>query len=410
MVYYNSLIRTITLFICLLLTLIKSMKNYQFLIFFSIVLLVYSAINFYIYHRGMQALPVDSGFRSWFRWLFLSLSASYVVGRILERFYLSDFSNVLVWVGSFWLAIMFYFLLAVILIDLVRLSNYFIGYLPSSWLSQRAAGSVMISTIIIVLATVFAGYINAISPRIKSITLDVNKQANGLKELNIALASDIHMGTIIGPRRMAKLVASVNGLKPDIILLAGDIVDEDLAPVVRQNLGESLRRLQAPMGVYGITGNHEYIGGAENAVRYLQEHGIVMLRDSVVKIAGAFYVAGREDRDKPRFSGRNRLEVAELIQNIDKHLPVILMDHQPFNLQKAQSAGVDLQLSGHTHHGQIWPLNYLTQAIYEVSMGYLQKGNSHFYVSPGFGGWGPPVRIGNRPEIVSIKLRFLPAI
>ncbi len=386
------------------------MKNYQFLIFFSIVLLIYSSINFYIYTRGMQAIPADSGLKTWFRWIFITLAASYVLGRIIERIYLSVFSNFLVWVGSFWLAAMFYFLLAVILIDLIRLSNHFIHFLPNAWLTPKAVANLLGLTVIIVLGSVLAGYINAISPRIKNLTLDINKQANGLKELNIAMASDIHMGTIIGPRRMAKLVGSMNGLKPDIILFAGDIVDEDLAPVVRQNLGESLRQLRAPMGVYGITGNHEYIGGAEPAVKYLEDHGIKMLRDTVVNVAGAFNLAGRDDRDKPRFSGRPRREVADLLENTDKSLPLILLDHQPFDLQKAEAAGVDLQLSGHTHHGQIWPLNYITEAIYEVSMGYKQKGSSHFYVSPGFGGWGPPVRIGNRPEIVNIKLRFLPSV
>lgn len=196
-------------------------------------------------------------------------------------------------------------------------------------------------------------------------------------------------------------------MKPDIILLAGDIVDEDLAPVIDQNLGECLKQLYAPFGVYGITGNHEYIGGAEPAVKYLEENGITMLRDTVIQINNSFYLAGREDRDKNRFSGQKRLEVSELLQQVDKTLPIILLDHQPFALDKAAEAGVDLQLSGHTHHGQLWPLNYLTRAIYEVSMGYKKKGNAHFYVSPGFGGWGPPVRTGNRPEVVLITLKFI---
>jgi hypothetical protein len=205
---------------------------------------------------------------------------------------------------------------------------------------------------------------------------------------------------------MEKLVSLIDAQQPDIILLAGDIVDEDLAPVIRQNLGKCLENLSAPMGVFGITGNHEYIGGAKQAIKYLEEHGITMLRDSVANIAGSFYVAGREDRDKNRFSGKKRLKVAELLENIDHSLPIILLDHQPFDLEKAADAGIDLQLSGHTHHGQLWPLNFITKAIYEVSMGYKQKGNAHFYVSPGYGGWGPPVRTGNRPEIVMIKLKF----
>lgn len=386
------------------------MKNYQFLIFFSVVLLIYSAVNYYIYHRAMQALPVESGIKSWFRWVFIFVAASYVLGRFLERAHQSAFSDVLVWIGSFWLAAMFYFLLSVILIDLIRVSNHFIGFLPGSWQTPKATTNVMGITLFVVLTTAFIGYLNAISPVYTRLNLDIDKQANGLEELNIAMVSDIHMGTIIGPKRMTKLVDSINQLNPDIILLAGDIVDEDLAPVIRQNLGESLLRLKAPLGVYGITGNHEYIGGAEPAVKYLQEHGIVVLRDTLIKIADAFYIVGREDRDKPRFTGKSRLTVGKLLESANKALPVILLDHQPFDLQNAAAAGVDLQLSGHTHDGQIWPLNYITQAIYEVSSGYKKKGNSHFYVSPGFGGWGPPVRIGNRPEIVNIRLKFLTSV
>ena len=382
------------------------MKNYQFLIFFSVVLLIYSAINYYIYHRGMQALASEPTFRIWFRWGFVFLAASYVAGRFLERVQLSVFSDFLVWTGSFWLAIMFYLLLAVILVDIIRLLNVFTGFLPASLKTQQAAITTFFGIGGLVLIVVTAGYINAISPRIKKLEIDIAKKAGNLKELNVVMASDIHMGTVIGPRRMAKLVKMINSQHPDIILFAGDIVDEDLAPVVRQNLGSALLGLKAPMGIFGITGNHEYIGGAEAAVKYLQHHGLIILRDSVVRVGDSFYLAGREDRDKPRFSGRKRMEVDELLKNTDKSLPIILLDHQPFNLEKAQAAGADLQLSGHTHHGQIWPLNYITSAIYEVSMGYLKKGDSHFYVSPGFGGWGPPVRIGNRPEIVNITLRF----
>ena len=382
------------------------MKSYQFLIFFSIVMVIYAAINYYIYARAMQAIPATSSFRIGFKWGFLLLVSAYVAGRIMERVYLSVFSDVLTWIGSFWLAIMIYGLLLVVLIDIIRLTNHFTGFLPQSFYSAQGKATILYLSMAAVGIIVLAGHINAITPRVNKFTLEVDKQANGLKELNIAMASDIHMGTLVGPRRMGKLVKLINTQKPDIILLAGDIVDEDLAPVIRQNLGQCLQKLSAPMGIFGITGNHEYIGGANQAVKYLETNGITMLRDTVANIAGSFYVAGREDRDKNRFSGKNRLEVAELLRNIDHSLPIILLDHQPFALEKAAEAGVDLQFSGHTHHGQLWPGNFITKAMYEVSMGYKKKGNTHFYVSPGYGGWGPPVRIGNRPEIVMVKLKF----
>ena len=381
--------------------------KYQFLIFFSIVLVIYSAINFYIYSRASQALPSGSAIKLWFGWTFLFLSSTYIAGRVLEKFYLSAFSDILTWIGSFWLAFMLYGFLLVVLIDIVRLIHAITGFMPAALFTPNAKQWMFILGVSGIFITVAAVYINAISPRMKIMELTVNKSAGNLKELKIALASDIHLGTIIGPRRTSKLVKSLNTMKPDIILLAGDIVDEDLAPVIDQNLGECLKQLYAPFGVYGITGNHEYIGGAEPAVKYLEENGITMLRDTVIQINNSFYLAGREDRDKNRFSGQKRLEVSELLQQVDKTLPIILLDHQPFALDKAAEAGVDLQLSGHTHHGQLWPLNYLTRAIYEVSMGYKKKGNAHFYVSPGFGGWGPPVRTGNRPEVVLITLKFI---
>jgi hypothetical protein len=241
---------------------------------------------------------------------------------------------------------------------------------------------------------------------VKRIDIHINKKAGIMKTLHIAAASDIHMGTLVGPWRTAKLVRMLNERNADMILLAGDIVDEDLAPVIHNDLGRSLLKLKAPLGIFAITGNHEYIGGAEAAVKYLEEHGIRMIRDTSIKINESFYLAGRNDRDSRRFSSKERKSIGNVLEGVDLGLPVIMMDHQPFNLQQVADAGVDFQLSGHTHHGQLWPFNYITTAIYELSWGYKQKGNSHFYVSSGYGGWGPPVRTGNRPEILDIYITF----
>ncbi|MGB6648562.1 MAG: metallophosphoesterase, partial [Bacteroidota bacterium] len=181
---------------------------------------------------------------------------------------------------------------------------------------------------------------------------------------------------------------------------------EDLGPVIRGNLGESLRLLKARYGVLAVTGNHEYIGGAREACAYLEDHGVRVLRDSSVRLPNGVTIVGREDRSMEQFAGRRRTPLSALMAEVDTLSPVILMDHQPFGLEEAANAGVDLQLSGHTHHGQLWPFNFITRAVYEVSWGYVKKGNTHVYVSSGVGTWGPPVRTGNRPEIVSIRLEF----
>jgi uncharacterized protein len=383
------------------------MKTYMFLIFFSVVLLIYSALNYYIFTHGLQAIPAGHHYRTPYKWLFLILASAYIIGRVLERVWLSPVSDVFTWVGSFWLAAMIYFFLFAILADLVRLAHLVIPY-PGFIAKDYAAAKLMLlaGIIVAVIITIVAGHLNAISPRIKRLDLAIHKNAGNMRNLHIAMVSDIHMGTVIGPRRLSSIVKNINALSPDIILIAGDAVDEDLAPVIRHNLGANLENLKAPLGVYAITGNHEYIGGAEAAASYLTKHGITLLRDSVVLINGSFYLAGREDRDKERFSGRKRMTVDALLKDLDHKRPIILLDHQPFNLSDAAEAGADLQLSGHTHHGQLWPANYITNAIYEVSWGYLLKGKTHFYVSSGIGSWGPPVRTGNRPEIVDIHLTF----
>ena len=382
-------------------------RSLQFLIFFSIVILIYSLINYFVYIRGMQAIPIGSSIRNWYPWLFLFVSASYIIGRVLERIWISPLSSFFTFVGSFWLALMFYFLMCLLVIDIIRILIYFVPK-PAVFVENYALIKqyLLIGVVGLVGIVVLVGHINALNPRVRRLDIHIAKKAGQLKTLHIAAASDIHLGTLVGPRRTAKLVRMLNDCKPDMILFAGDIVDEDLAPVIHYDLGRSLLNLHAPMGIYAITGNHEYIGGADSAVKYLQDHGVKMLRDTATKIHDSFYLVGRNDRDSKRFSGKERKPLDKLLENVDLSFPIIMMDHQPFNLQKVVDAGVDFQLSGHTHHGQMWPLNYITRAIYEVSWGYKKKGNSQFYVSSGYGGWGPSVRTGNRPEILDLYITF----
>jgi predicted MPP superfamily phosphohydrolase len=381
-------------------------RTVNFIIFFSIAIAVFAAINVHIFFAGRSGIPGE--YRSWYTLLFIFFSASLLVGRFVERFGITWLSDPLVWVGSFWLAAMAYFFLILLCIDLLRLINYIIPYFPSIITNNpvQTRQVTVASVFAIVAVTVLAGYLNARSPRVKTLDLTIPKNSHGLKSLNIAVASDIHLGTLVCKARLEEIVRDINALNPDVVLLPGDVVDEDLGPVIRQNLGETLRSIQSKYGVYAITGNHEYIGGVEAACRYLTEHGIVMLRDSSIEIAGSFTLVGREDRSLRQFEGKRRKPLEEIMAAVDKSLPIILMDHQPFQLDEAVKNGVDLQLSGHTHHGQLWPFNFITEKVYELSWGYMKKGNTHFYVSCGVGTWGPPVRTGNTPEIMNVRLRF----
>jgi predicted MPP superfamily phosphohydrolase len=384
------------------------MRTMNFVIFLAVFFTIYGLVNFYVFARGWQAIPQGSTLRNAYAIVFWVVVLSFVGGRLLERLWTSAFSDLLVWSGSFWIAAMLYFFIAVVILDLLRLINRIIPFFPYCITANYALTKYIASVAAIGLVAILllAGHVNSLMPRVRTLDIAINKEVEGMKTVNIVAVSDIHLGTIVGRHRLDRIVERINSLNPDLVLLPGDIVDEDLAPVIKQNLGESLRYLRPRFGVFAVTGNHEYIGGVEDACDYLVKHGVVMLRDQAVKINGSFFLIGREDRSINQYRGKRRKALEELMASIDKKYPVILMDHQPFRLDEAVSHGVDLQLSGHTHDGQLWPVNFIIDAIYEVGWGYKRIINTHVYVSNGIGTWGPPVRIGNRPEIVNIRLSF----
>jgi len=380
----------------------------SFIIFFSIVLTIYFSVNTYIFIRGLQAFSSIKINKAFFIVLFWLIVLAYPAGRILEKFSITAFSNTLTWIGAIWLATMAYLFFALILLDILRLINHFIPFLPQIVKANYDQAKLTAAAVIsgVVFLTVIFGFINAKTPRVTSLELKSNKQNKAGKTLNIVAASDMHLGTIITNSRVERIVDKINSLKPDIVLLAGDVLDEDLAPVIENNLGENLRKIKAKYGVFAITGNHEYIGGVEPAVKYLTEHGVTVLRDTAILIDSSFYLVGREDRSTKGFRGILRKPLNEIIAQLDKTKPVIMMDHQPFGLEDAENNNIDLQISGHTHHGQLWPFNYITNKVYELSWGYKQKGNTHYYVSCGAGTWGPPVKTGNISEVVNIKFNY----
>lgn len=381
--------------------------KYQFILFFSVVLLIHGSVNYYIALRGYQAIELYPMLRPYFVALMIFLSVAFFAGRILENCCYTYFTDALIWIGSFWFAAMLYFFLFILIADILRLLDGWFSFLPG-WLapcSPRTKFILFLAAVTFIAAILAAGYFNARHPRIRQLEIGIPKNKGGAP-LTIAIMSDIHLGTIIGNARFEKMVQQVNTFQPDIILLPGDILDEDLKPVLRQDTGAWLLKLQSRLGVYGVTGNHEYIGGVNPACDYLEHHRIRMLRDTVVLVDNRFYLAGREDRSSRSFAGIQRKPLADILHGIDRSYPLLLMDHQPLELDEAIEAGADLQVSGHTHNGQLWPLNYITDLIYEISHGYLNKNGTHIYVSCGIGTWGPPVRIGNRPEIVLIRLVF----
>lgn len=384
------------------------MRKITFVIFFSIVLSIYGLINFYIFRKGLGALPATAEIRWAYTVVFVIVALAFLGGRFLERVSISWVSSLLVWVGSFWFGAMVYLLLSLLVWDGLHLLLSLVGGQGVRILDLLSVPRWVGATVLLagVGGAVAWGYVNAMHPHLKTMDIRLAKAVDGLSSLKVVMASDIHLGTIISHKRLRRIVEVINSQNPDLILLPGDILDEDLGPVVRNNLGELLRTLRAPYGVFGATGNHEYIGGVEAACRYLEDHGIRMLRDSAVELAVGIVVVGREDRSISQFAGRSRKPLGEMLAQVDGRKPVVVMDHQPLGLEEASKAGVDLQISGHTHNGQLWPFNYIVDAVYECGWGYYRKENTQYYVSCGVGTWGPPLRTGNTPEIIVMRLSF----
>ena len=379
------------------------------LLMFIVALLLFVLASAYVFIRGWQALPAMRSVRVIYTTLFAFLTFGYILAFMLRKSLPEWFTGFTSITGPTWMIAILYLFMAVLLIDLLRLANHWLHFFPS-WVTASYAKTKLITflSVIGVISFLFLwGYYKFSHPVVNKLEVRVHKPAaGGKKELRIVMASDLHLGSIIGSGRLAKFVELINAQQPDIVLLAGDIVDGDIRPVIAKNMHEKLQQLQAPMGVYAVLGNHEYIGTysgekMSTTLDYLRKSGIQILQDEALDIGENLTLVGRDDR-----SNRNRKELRELTDSLNRQRAIVLLDHQPYHLEQAEECDIDLMLCGHTHNGQIWPISWVVGRMYEVAQGYKQKGNTHIYVSAGLGLWGPPFRIGTESELLVVTLVF----
>jgi uncharacterized protein len=381
------------------------MPKFRFMIFFLVVLTVTILVNLYIYYRTRPLFPTGNPWWWLTFTLFWIIALSYILGRFAERAGLNWLAIPLIKSGSWWLGAMVYLTLIFLLADIFRgisLIPGLKGFFSFPWLSEKGK-IVSLSVYAVTIIILVAGYINAMYPVVRKQSIQIDKP---LPEgtFKAVLASDIHLGMMISNGRLSRLVSLINSQEADVVLLAGDIFDEDLGPVIRNNLGDLLKNIKAREGVFAILGNHEFFGNADEAQKYLENHSITVLRDRVTVLPNGINLIGREDITGQRMFRKERKSLKELLADVDTLKPVIVMDHQPFRLKEVATHAVDLQLSGHTHDGQMWPFNYIIDAMYEIGAGYGRINKTQFYVSPGVGTWGPPIRTTRRPEVITLEI------
>ena len=379
------------------------MRSRDIIIFFTVVFIIYSGANAFLYFKGADAFSgiMDTNL---YTILFILISLAFIAGKILERKFSSIAADILNIIGGFWLSFMFYSVIIIIAADLLRAVFALTNIISPDIIPGFRQVSYLLS-FSVALLLVIAGFINTLFPVTRKYCIDIDKPA-GIKELKIAAVSDIHLGSIIRKRSMRILSGRLGAISPDMVLFLGDMVDGEINPVLRNDLLESLILPHTAKYVYAITGNHEYIGNHSKTIPYIENKGIRILVDEVISLEEGIQLAGRKDRDSFRYTGERRKALEDLLRGVDNGKPVIVMDHQPPMTKENNLSGFDIMFSGHTHNGQMWPLNYLTARIYKLIYGHRVINGCHYIVSSGYGSWGPRVRLGSRSEVLDITLRF----
>ncbi len=371
--------------------------------FFLLIFIIYPVGCFYIGWRFLdwaKSFIQLSGIVFWPVWTILA--ATPILPRLAAR-------TGIRWpepgaVGDWVLAVVYMAVILWLLSDLARLISNSWSVIPEVVKTIRFQGSLVTALLICILGY---GSWNATNPVVVRYELTIDKHISGLDSIKAVLVSDIHAGRVVGAKRIEQLATALISLNPDIVFYAGDIIDNDADYADKNNLLLPLANVKPKLGSYAVLGNHEYIGGQGGAAEaLLRKTGMHVLRDDKILIRDMIYVVGRDDRSAGVYRNAVRKPLRELMQDVNKTLPVILLDHQPNSLQEAVENEIDLQVSGHTHKGQFFPNNLIVERMYEQAWGYLSKGGLQLIVSSGYGTWGPPIRIGSRAEIVELTIHF----
>jgi len=371
--------------------------------FFTVIFLVFTLVNWYVFHRSKQALPQSKTVRAVFYVVFAFLYSAFTIAMLGRNLFPLAIQKILYLPGTIWMGFVLYLSGFFFFMDFIYLIIRIFRRLSPA-IIKRYRQIQVFSGYILVCGLVVYGYYQFRHPQVVEQKIEIAKEAGGYKHLKVVGISDLHLGVVNDKKRLEQCVRLVNDQHPDLIIIAGDMVDNNAFPLEKEKVWETINELQAPLGTYFCLGNHEYLSGIDACMRFLRKTDMHLLIDSTVVINNSIQIIGRDDGQGMR--NRRRKPLSELVKDTNPALPIFLLDHEPFHLSEAEENGIDLQFSGHTHHGQIFPGNLITDKVYELSYGYRQVGNTHYFVSSGWGLWGPPLRIGTHSEIVVFDIEF----
>ena len=368
--------------------------------FHTILILAYTIPNIYVFLR-MLKLFISRELSIWFVIIYLLIATIYPVSNSMPEG--SALATALEYVTGYLLPFNLYLFLSLLIFDLLLLTNLLFKIIPPEKLKSRAGRKITLGAILCIsVATVIGGIINFNTIRTSEYRIEMPARGSSLKHLRIAFVADFHLQERTGIHFVRRFAEKINAIEPDIMIFGGDIMEGDNDDGNVMEHESILKGIHTKYGVYSVLGNHEYYAGQDKG-SFFDKTGIKVLCDNLVVFDSSFTLAGRNDS---HFSQRK--SVFDLLSSASDSLPLILVDHRPTEIDEVSRMKADIQLSGHTHNGQLFPINLITRRVYQLSWGHMKKGNTHFFVTSGIRLWGPPVRTTGKSEIMVIDIDFTP--
>ena len=366
--------------------------------------LIYASIHLYAYLKIKAAFAFGITTSIFLISFIVIMVFAPIVIRLSEKQGLEFFARLMSYAGYTWMGLLFLFTSASIIIDIYHFLIYLSGlilrkdliaFIPSSRISF------FIPLILSILIAIYGSF-EAKNIRTERITIRSPKIPEYTGRLRIVQISDVHLGLIVRKERLKSILKEVKAAKPDLLVSTGDLVDGQINGL--PGLAELLREINPRYGKFAITGNHEFYAGLKQAMDFTEKAGFTILRGKRLTIAGLFNIAGVDDPAGKNYGLFREVEEKELLSGLPTEKFTLFLKHRPL-LDRNAIGLFDLQLSGHTHKGQIFPLGLITRLAYPADSGYLAlQNNSHLYVSRGSGTWGPPIRFLSPPEVTMIEI------
>ncbi len=369
--------------------------------FTTILLPSYFLLNLYVFFR-IKSLITRKSRKITFAVIYLALIIFFPVTEMMAHRSGGESISFLLTLGYYSLPFLLYLFLLVLLSDILLLLNYLLKVIPVEIVKGQRFRTARLSLLLIIpFIILIVGAVQYSDIKVNEYRIQIPQKDSPLHHLKIALASDFHLKEITAKSFMERFTAKVNALNVDILLLPGDILEGDRQNGQLEEFERQFRNIRTKYGTYATLGNHEFYRRNVKLDFYAKSN-ITLLQDSAIVVNNAFTLVGRNDNHL-----RGRKTISELMGTVKHDLPVIVLDHRPIELSQVSATDVDILLCGHTHHGQLFPFNYITEKVYELSWGYKKIGNTNVFVTSGVQLWGPPVRTAGDSEIMVISVDFI---